>query len=195
VSKAFTKESEQGGAGELDEDEGAALPSLPAGAKNYITPEGYARLKAELLHLMDVERPQVTDAVHWAAKNGDRSENGDYIYGKQRLRQIDRRIRFLGKRLEIAEVVDCSIHAGSEQIFFGAQVEYDEEDISAGTIRPRCVRIVGVDEADTQQGQVSWVSPIARVLLKAREGDSLRLPTPTGEKRIEVCTVTYPCAP
>jgi transcription elongation factor GreB len=133
--------------------------------------------------------------VHWAAKNGDRSENGDYIYGKQRLRQIDRRIRFLTKRLEIAEVVDSSVHQGSEQIFFGAQVEYEEEDISAATIRPRCVRIVGIDEADTQQGQVSWVSPIARVLLKAREGDSLRLLTPTGEKRIEVFAVTYPCKP
>ena len=191
MSKAFTKEADFEG----EDDEGLALPALPAGAKNYITPEGYARLQAELLQLIDVERPQVTEVVHWAAKNGDRSENGDYIYGKQRLRQIDRRIRFLSKRLEIAEVVDCRVHHGSEQIFFGAQVQYEEEDISAGTIRPRCVRIVGIVEADTQQGQVSWVSPIARVLLKARAGDSLRLPTPTGEKHIEVCTVTYPCKP
>ena len=191
MSKAFTKETDFEG----EDDEGLALPALPAGAKNYITPEGYARLQAELLQLIDVERPQVTEVVHWAAKNGDRSENGDYIYGKQRLRQIDRRIRFLSKRLEIAEVVDCRVHYGSEQIFFGAQVQYEEEDISAGTIRPRCVRIVGIDEADTQQGQVSWVSPIARVLLKARVGDSLRLPTPTGEKHIEVCTVTSTCKP
>lgn len=189
MSKAFTKETDH------EEDEELALPALPAGTKNYITPEGYQSLQAELLQLMDVERPQVTEVVHWAAKNGDRSENGDYIYGKQRLRQIDRRIRFLTKRLEIAEVVDSSVHYGSEQIFFGAQVEYEEEDISEGTIRLRCVRIVGIDEVDTQQGQVSWVSPIARVLLKAREGDSLRLLTPNGEKRIEVCTVTYPCKP
>ncbi len=188
MSKAFTKEQDAG-----DEEE-LALPALPAGTKNYITPQGYQRLQAELLHLIDVERPQVTEVVHWAAKNGDRSENGDYIYGKQRLRQIDRRIRFLTKRLEIAEVVDCSIHQGSEQIFFGAQVEYEEEDISTGTMRTRCIRIVGIDEADTQQGQVSWISPIARVLLKAREGDTLRLASPTGEKRIEVCAVTYPAS-
>jgi transcription elongation factor GreB len=186
VSKAFTKESTH------DEDEELALPALPAGAKNYITAEGYKRLQTELLQLIDVERPQVTEVVHWAAKNGDRSENGDYIYGKQRLRQIDRRIRFLTKRLEIAEVVDSHHHQGSEQIFFGAQVEYEEEDLSTGTIRTRCIRIVGIDEADTQQGQVSWVSPIARVLLKARVGDSLRLPSPAGEKLIEVCAVIYP---
>lgn len=185
MSKAFTKETDC-------EDEDLALPALPVGAKNYITPEGYLSLQRELLQLIDVERPQVTETVHWAAKNGDRSENGDYIYGKQRLRQIDRRIRFLTKRLEIAEVVDASVHHGSEQIFFGAQVEYDEEDIATATMVSRRIRIVGIDEANTQQGQVSWVSPIARVLLKAREGDSLRLPTPKGEKRIEVCAVTYP---
>ncbi len=189
MSKAFTKENDQ------DADEELALPALPAGTKNYITPEGYKRLQTELLQLIDVERPQVTEVVHWAAKNGDRSENGDYIYGKQRLRQIDRRIRFLTKRLEIAEVVDCSAHAGSEKIFFGAQVEYEEVDVSTGTISPRCIRIVGIDEADTQQGQVSWIAPIARVLLKASEGDSLRLATPTGEKLIEVLTVTYPSSP
>ena len=186
MSKAFTKETEH------DEEEELALPALPAGAKNYITPEGYKRLQSELLQLIDVERPQVTEVVHWAAKNGDRSENGDYIYGKQRLRQIDRRIRFLSKRLELAEVVDCRIHKGSEQIFFGAQVEYEEDDFSAGTMRTRCIRIVGIDEANSQQGQVSWVSPIARVLLKARVGDTLRLPSPSGEKSIEVCAVTYP---
>ncbi len=189
MSKAFTKES-----GHDDEDE-LALPALPAGAKNYITPEGYRRLQAELLQLIDVERPQVTEVVHWAAKNGDRSENGDYIYGKQRLRQIDRRIRFLTKRLEIAEVVDSAAHQGGEQIFFGAQVEYEEEDVSTGTMRTRSIRIVGIDEADTQQGQVSWISPIARVLLKARVGNTLRLPSPAGEKLIEVCAVTYPANP
>ncbi|MCE1250664.1 MAG: transcription elongation factor GreB, partial [Comamonadaceae bacterium] len=122
MSKAFTKESDG------DEDEGLSLPSIPAGSKNYITPAGYARLRAELLALIDVERPKLVEIVHWAASNGDRSENGDYLYGKKRLREIDRRIRFLIKRLEIAEVVDPSVHAGSDQVFFGATVTYAEPD-------------------------------------------------------------------
>jgi transcription elongation factor GreB len=154
--------------------------------KNYITPVGYARLRAEWAQLMDTERPEVVLAVHWAAKNGDRSENGDYIYGKRRLREIDRRIRFLTKRLEIAEVVDSTVHAGSEQIFFGAKVTYAEE---SGL--ERTVHIVGVDEADSLAGQVSWISPIARALTKNRVGDVVRLWTPTGAQEVEILDVVY----
>src|SRR5574337_1195062 len=155
MNKAFTRESDAD-----DDDEPTPAP-LPPGTKNYITPGGYARLRAELLRLMDEERPQVVEAVHWAARNGDRSENGDYIYGKKRLREIDRRIRFLTKRLEIAEVADPSVHHGRDQIFFGATVTYAEE-----TGLERTVTIMGIDEADSAQGQVSWISPIARALLK-----------------------------
>ena len=155
--------------------------------RNYITPQGYARLRAELLHLIDEERPQVVEVVHWAASNGDRSENGDYIYGKKRLREIDRRIRFLTKRLEIAEVTDPRLHHGRDQIFFGATVRYADE---AGLERE--VTILGVDEADSAMGQVSWISPIARALLKAREGDCVKLQTPAGLQEIEVLTVRYP---
>jgi transcription elongation factor GreB len=182
MSKAFTKES----SGD-DDDEGVALPELPAGGKNYITPQGYARLRAELLQLMDDERPKVVEAVHWAAKNGDRSENGDYIYGKKRLREIDRRIRFLTRRLEIAEVTDPSVHHGRDQVFFGATVVYAEE---SGT--ERTITIKGIDEADSGQGEVSWVSPIARALLKAREGDVVKLVTPLGAQEVEVLRVSYP---
>ncbi|MDM0039977.1 transcription elongation factor GreB [Variovorax sp. J22G21] len=185
MSKAFTKESDA----EEDDDDGAgaSLPPLPAGGKNYITPQGYARLRTELLELMDVERPKVVEAVHWAAKNGDRSENGDYLYGKKRLREIDRRIRFLTKRLEIAEVTDPSVHHGSDQIFFGATVRYADE---AG--EERSVTILGIDEAESQNAQVSWISPIARALLKAREGDVVKLVTPGGAHEVEVLSVRYP---
>lgn len=180
MSKAFTKESEG------DEDD-VALPPLPAGGKNYITPAGFARLKEELLSLIDHERPKVVEVVHWAASNGDRSENGDYLYGKKRLREIDRRIRFLTKRLEIAEVVDPSVHAGSEQVFFGATVTYvDDLDDT------RTIRIMGIDEADSAQGDVSWVSPVARALLKSRLGDEVSLPTPSGIRLLEVLDVAYP---
>jgi transcription elongation factor GreB len=181
MSKAFTRETDSD-----DEDE-ATLPPLPAGGKNYITPQGYARLRAELLDLIDNERPKVVDIVHWAASNGDRSENGDYIYGKKRLREIDRRIRFLTKRLEIAEVTDPSVHQGSDQVFFGATVTYAD---AAG--EERTVTIRGIDEADSAQGQVSWVSPIARALLKAREGETVKLVTPAGLQEIEVLEVRYP---
>lgn len=182
MSKAFTKESD-------DEDDGfeAGLPPLPAGGKNYITPAGYARLRAELLDLMDNERPKVVEAVHWAAKNGDRSENGDYLYGKKRLREIDRRIRFLTRRLEIAEVTDPSVHHGGEQVFFGATVRYVDED----GVETR-VTILGIDEAVSAQGEVSWVSPVARTLLKSRVGDVVRLVTPAGAWEIEVLAVDYP---
>ena len=184
MSKAFTKESDS------DEDEELALPGLPPNTRNYMTPQGYARLKAELLGLMDDERPKVVEAVHWAARNGDRSENGDYLYGKKRLREIDRRIRFLTKRLEIAEVTDPSLHQGSDQVFFGATVEFvDQQGLQ------QTVTIVGIDEADSAQGQVSWVAPIARALLKARIGDEVRLMTPAGIRDIEVLDVQYPLAP
>lgn len=184
MSKAFTKE------GDTDDDdggEGSALPPLPAGGKNYMTPAGYARLRAELLHLMDEDRPKVVEAVHWAAKNGDRSENGDYLYGKKRLREIDRRIRFLTKRLEVAEVTDPSVHHGRDQVFFGSTVRYVDE-----TGEEREVTILGIDEADSARSQVSWISPIARALLKAREGDVVKLATPGGVHDIEVLSVSYP---
>ena len=183
MSKAFTRETES------DDDDEPGLPPLPAGGKNYITPAGYARLRAELLALIDNERPRIVEIVHWAASNGDRSENGDYLYGKKRLREIDRRIRFLTQRLEIAEVTDPSVHHGSDQVFFGATVTYvDEQGVE------RTVTIMGIDEADSLQGQVSWISPISRALLKAREGDMVRLVTPQGAQEVEVLAVRYPPA-
>jgi transcription elongation factor GreB len=183
MSKAFTRESD------ADNDDGDGLPlaSIPAGSKNYMTPEGYGRLRAEFTELMETERPKIVEVVYWAASNGDRSENGDYLYGKKRLREIDRRIRFLTKRLEIAEVVDPSVHFGSEQVFFGATVVYED---FAG--QERSVTIRGIDEADTAQGQVSWVSPVARALLKSRVGDVVRLQSPLGPQEIEVLQVDYP---
>lgn len=181
MSKAFTRETDS------DDDNDIGLPALPAGTRNYITPAGYARLRAELLDLIDNERPKVVEVVHWAASNGDRSENGDYLYGKKRLREIDRRIRFLTKRLEIAEVTNPALHHGHDQVFFGATVTYAEADGAA-----RTVTIMGIDEADALQGQVSWVSPIARTLLKSRVGDELKLVTPAGVLDIEVLDVHYP---
>ena len=185
MNKAFTREPD----GQDDADDGDELlaPVLPEGAKNYITPAGWQRLRSELMTLLDDERPKVVETVSWAAKNGDRSENGDYLYGKKRLREIDRRIRFLTKRLDIAEVVDPSLHCGNEQIFFGASVRFVNERGDEKTIR-----IMGVDEADTSQGDVSWVSPIARALLKARIGDEVRLVTPGGLEKVEVLAVSYP---
>ena len=183
MNKAFTKESES----DDDDDDGPSLPALPAGGKNYVTPQGHDRLRAELLSLIDDERPKIVEIVHWAASNGDRSENGDYIYGKKRLREIDRRIRFLIKRLDIAVVADPSAHFGSDQVFFGATVTYMND---AGD--ERTVTIKGIDEVDSLQGEVSWVSPIARTLLKAREGDTLQLVTPVGVETIEVIAVHYP---
>ncbi|RYX88581.1 MAG: transcription elongation factor GreB, partial [Comamonadaceae bacterium] len=162
-------------------------PALPAGGKNYITPAGYKRLKTELLDLIDNERPRIVDIVHWAASNGDRSENGDYLYGKKRLREIDRRIRFLTQRLEIAEVTDPSLHHGKKQVFFGATVTYVDEE---GT--ERTVTILGIDEADTLNRQISWVSPVARALVKAQVGDEVTLVTPKGPQLLEVLRVDYP---
>jgi transcription elongation factor GreB len=185
VNKAFVRESE--GAASDDDDDAPGLPPLPAGARNYITPEGYRRLRAELMSLLDVERPKVVEIVSWAASNGDRSENGDYLYGKKRLREIDRRIRFLTKRLDIAEVADPSAHHGRDQVFFGATVTY-----STARGEERRITIKGIDEADSLQGEVSWVAPIARALLKAREGDAVNLVTPLGVEVIEVVAVEYP---
>lgn len=182
MSKAFTKDQDND-----DDATDLALPGLPAGTKNYITPQGYAALRAEWLDLMDVQRPKIVEIVHWAASNGDRSENGDYIYGKKRLREIDRRIRFLTQRLDMAVPSDPSIHYGGDQVFFGATVAY-VDDVGV----TRTVTILGIDEADNAQNQVSWVSPIARTLLKARVGDVLRLMTPGGLQEVEVLTVTYP---
>lgn len=186
MSKAFTKESDNDG----DDNDDIAMPALPAGAKNYLTPAGYATLRSELLNLLDDERPRIVEIVSWAAKNGDRSENGDYLYGKKRLREIDRRIRFLTKRLDIAEIADPSVHHRSDQVFFGATVTYvnqrDEE---------RTVTIKGIDEVDNLRGEISWISPIARALLKARVGDEMQLMTPGGLERIEVIAVSYPEPP
>ncbi len=183
MNKAFVKEPE----GDEDDEAAAGLPPLPAGARNYVTPAGYQRLRAELMTLLDVERPKMVETVSWAAKNGDRSENGDYLYGKKRLREIDRRIRFLTKRLDIAEVADPTVHHGSDQVFFGATVSYA---LASG--QERTITIMGIDEADSLAGQVSWVSPIARALLKARVGDEVNLVTPGGVERIEVVDVSYP---
>ena len=183
MNKAFTKEPE----GNDDDDDSPGLPPLPAGTKNYLTPEGYQRLREELMTLLDVERPKVVEVVSWAAKNGDRSENGDYLYGKKRLREIDRRIRFLTKRLDIAEVADPSAHFGNDQIFFGATVTYANADGDERTIT-----IKGIDETDNLKGEVSWISPIARALLKARVGDEVSLVTPGGLEKLEVVEVVYP---
>ena len=181
MSKAFTKETDA----ERDDDvpESAALP---AGVRNYITPAGLARLQAEVKQLQQVERPKVVEIVAWAAGNGDRSENGDYIYGKRRLREIDRRIRFLLKRLEIAVPVDPKQQKNRDQVFFGATVTYSNSRDEEQT-----VRIVGIDEARSEQGEVSWISPIARALLKAREGDTVRVQTPGGTEPIEVVKIAY----
>ncbi|HEU0187017.1 MAG TPA: transcription elongation factor GreB [Gallionellaceae bacterium] len=181
MSKAFTRETD-------DEEDEHLSPSLqiPAGAKNYITPAGYRRLKNELDQLWREERPALVQTIAWAASNGDRSENGDYIYGKKRLREIDRRIRFLAKRLENAEVVDPEQRGECEQIFFGATVTVYGSD--------RCERvycIVGVDEADAGRGLISWVSPLARALIKARIDDVVSLRLPNGVEELEVVEVSY----
>jgi transcription elongation factor GreB len=179
VSKAFVKED----GGTDDDDEPQAAPA-PAG-KNYMTPAGYARLESELRRLVEIERPEVVKTVAWAASLGDRSENADYIYGKRRLREIDRRVRFLIKRLENAEVVDSS-GRDTDQVFFGASVRLRS---ASGEKK---ITILGLDEVDPAQGIVSWVSPIARALLKAREGDTVTLRTPGGEEKLHILEVSYP---
>ncbi|MDZ7591752.1 MAG: transcription elongation factor GreB [Rubrivivax sp.] len=185
MNKAFVRAD--AASADADDEAAPGLPPLPAGARNYLTPQGWRRLREELMDLLDVERPKIVEIVSWAAKNGDRSENGDYLYGKKRLREIDRRIRFLTKRLDIAEVADPSVHHGTDQVFFGATVTYAN---AAG--QERTVTIKGIDEADSLKGEVSWISPIARALLKAREGDEVQLVSPGGVERIEVVAVRYP---
>lgn len=182
MNKAFVKEQDQ----EADEDlpESAALP---AGTRNYMTPQGYAALRNELIHLMNEERPAIVQIVSWAASNGDRSENGDYLYGKKRLREIDRRMRFLTKRLDMAEVVDPSLQPNRDQVFFGATVVYSDKKGEEHT-----VTIVGMDEADPLNGKISWISPVARALIKAREGDTVTLMTPAGPDELDVLEVRYP---
>ncbi|HEX4235230.1 MAG TPA: transcription elongation factor GreB [Caldimonas sp.] len=187
MNKAFTREVDRDD--EDDPDAEADAPVLPQGAKNYITAAGYRRLREELMALLDDERPKMVETVSWAAKNGDRSENGDYLYGKKRLREIDRRIRFLTKRLDIAEVVDPTVHQGIEQVFFGATVRF-----ASNHGEERTIRILGVDEAESARGEVSWIAPIARALLKARVGDEVRLVTPRGVETIEILEVRYPAS-
>jgi len=170
-----------------DDEQSATGLQIPPGAKNYITMAGYQAMRSELIELLDVARPEVVKIVHWAASNGDRSENGDYIYGKRRLREIDRRIRFLTKRLDLAEVVDPSVHHGSDQVFFGATVRYETQ-----TGAEYLITIVGVDEFDPLRGKISWVSPVARALNKAFEGDTVKLHTPSGIDELTLIEVTYP---
>ena len=181
MSKAFTREQDEPDALE-------ASPSARPVTKNYITRSGYDVLRNELLVLIDVERPKTVEIVHWAASNGDRSENGDYIYGKKRLREIDRRIRFLTQRLEIAEIVDPSVHKDSDQVFFGAQVTF----VRSSSGETFTVTILGVDEANSSRSEVTWISPVAKALLKARVGDEVWLGTPSGNELLEVMAVAYP---
>ncbi len=181
MSKAFTKENPDA----PEDDDDIVLPALPAGSKNYMTPGGHGRLKAELEQLTTIERPEVTRVVSWAASNGDRSENGDYLYGKKRLREIDRRMRYLIKRLDAAEVIDPATR-DTEQIYFCATVTVVNK-----RGEERTVSIVGLDEVDPQRGYVSWVSPIARVLTKNHEGDVVMLPTPAGLEELEILAVEY----
>lgn len=184
LNKAFVKESGQ------DEEELEAPLGLPPGTKNYVTVTGHAALRSELKHLVERERPDLVQVVAWAASNGDRSENGDYIYGKKRLREIDRRIRFLMKRLETAIVVDPAEQQNTEQVFFGATVTVCElADGDAGG--EETFQIVGVDEADAGHGRISWISPLARALLKAREGDAVRFQSPAGQRELEVVAIRY----
>ena len=184
MSKAFVQENAQ--APEDDADEEHAAPQLPAGSKNYMTRTGFNCLKAELDELVKVVRPEIVQVVSWAASNGDRSENGDYIYGKRRLREIDRRLRYLIKRLESASVVDPSEQENLGQVFFGATVSVcDHEGLEA------CYQIVGVDEADASQGRISWISPLARALLNAKEGDCIRFASPAGMRELDILEIRY----
>lgn len=183
MSKAFVKEDAE----QPDEDLEPQAVALPSGTKNYLTVYGYKALRAELKHLLNTERPEVVQTVSWAASNGDRSENGDYIYGKKRLREIDRRIRFLTKRLEIAQVVDPALQPNKDRVFFGATVVYSDQEGEEFT-----VTIVGVDEAEPLQGKISWISPVARALLKSQEGDVVHLRTPGGVQELDILEVHYP---
>ncbi len=180
MSKAFTKESENA------DDEAEEADALPAHVKNYVTPGGMAALQEEFRKLLYEERPKVVEIVSWAAGNGDRSENGDYIYGKRRLREIDSRARYLAKRIESADVVDPAQQKNQDQVFFGATVEYARQD----NMQQR-VTIVGIDEADLANGKISWLSPIARALMKAHSGDVIEFHTPSGPQTLEVLSIAY----
>ncbi len=182
MSKAFTTENDS-----AEDDDFDTPEPVPANVKNYMTPQGFATLQEEMRFLVKEDRPKVVEIVTWAAGNGDRSENGDYIYGKKRLREIDRRIRYLTKRLESAEVVDPRKQQTLQQVFFGAIVTYVRADDSEHT-----VRLVGPDEADLATGKISWLSPVARALLKARVGDAVELRTETGSEMLEVLAISYP---
>jgi transcription elongation factor GreB len=186
MSKAFTRED----ATPEEDFEGEEENPIPAGAKNYVTPAGWQRMRDEVRWLVNSERPAVTRIVSWAASLGDRSENADYIYGKKRLREIDRRIRYLTKRLEAAEVVDPSTREDTDQVFFGATVTYVNRANEECTIR-----IVGIDETDPAHHYVSWISPVARALIKAREGDTVTLRTPGGDEELEIVEVRYEAIP
>ena len=182
MNKAFVKETDA-----TDEDDAdMAAPPLPPGSKNYMTPAGYARLDAEFNQLWKIERPRLVETIAWAASNGDRSENGDYIYGKKRLREVDRRIRFLSKRLEHAEVVDPATREETDQVFFGATVTVANRNGDESTYA-----IVGIDEADAGRGRIAWIAPMARALLKAREGDTVSVLTPEGRREVEIIEVRY----
>jgi transcription elongation factor GreB len=181
MNKAFTKETDQD-----DDDQDAVAPPIPAGLKNYITPAGFKRLKDEALHLLDKERPELVKVIQWAASNGDRSENADYIYGKRRLREIDRRIRFLTKRLDAAVVVDPAEREDTDQVFFGATVTLMQQDGAE-----KIYSIVGIDEADVSRGRISWISPLAKALIKAREGDTVTVKTPGGDESLEIVGIEY----
>jgi transcription elongation factor GreB len=181
MSKAFTRENDQD-----DDDQDAGAPPIPTGLKNYITPAGFKRLKDEALHLLDKERPELVKVIQWAASNGDRSENADYIYGKRRLREIDRRIRFLTKRLDAAVVVDPAAREDTDQVFFGATVTVLDQDGAEKTYS-----ILGIDEADVSRGRISWISPLAKALIKAREGDTVTVRTPGGNESLEIVGIEY----
>jgi transcription elongation factor GreB len=187
MSKAFTREDD---AAPEDDFEGEEENPIPAGSKNYLTPAGWQRMRDELRWLVNTERPEVTQVVSWAAKLGDRSENADYQYGKKRLREIDRRIRYLTKRIEAAEVVDPATREETDQVFFGATVTY-----ATATGGQLTVRIVGIDETDPSKHYVSWISPVARALIKAREGDTVNLHTPVGQEELEIIEVRYEAIP
>ncbi|MEO8159668.1 MAG: transcription elongation factor GreB [Betaproteobacteria bacterium] len=181
MNKAFTRENDQD-----DDDQDVVTPAIPAGLKNYITPAGFKRLKDEALHLLDKERPELVKVIHWAASNGDRSENADYIYGKRRLREIDRRIRFLTKRMDAAVVVDPAAREDTDQVFFGATVTVMGVDGVEKTFS-----IVGIDETDMSRGRISWISPLAKALIKSREGDTVIVRTPGGDETMEIVAVEY----
>lgn len=179
MSKAFTKETD-------DEDEPEQPETPPTNHKNYVTPAGFTAMQDELRQLFTVERPKIVETVRWAASNGDRSENGDYIYGKKRLREIDRRVRYLTKKLESAEIVDPNLQKNLKKVFFGATVTYVQEDGNKKT-----VKLVGIDEADITQGKISWISPVAKALLKSEVGDSVQLHTPSGTETLKIMEIKY----